>query len=158
MSSWSAPDFLDQLKTLLDARASLTSLTPEPKVLTYWPSASEPLTDSIILPTASDDTERVVMNPTSNPSDEIVAVDGVVWVFRPGAGEEAAKAARDRAQVLLNELADQLRTTPPAVVHSGRAWIADRDMDQRPSDSEGAPGRACVLEFTIRYRARTTTS
>jgi hypothetical protein len=157
MSGWSAPDFLDQLKILLDARTGLTGLTPTVKVFTYWPALEESVTDAIILASAEDTDEQTVMNPASKPRDEDVTVDGLIWVSRAGAGETIAQAARDRAQLILNEVDEQLRTIPPAVVLSRQAGIVSHRLDQRPSDSAGAAVRVCVLDFTIRYRARTTT-
>ncbi|MFP5330927.1 MAG: hypothetical protein ACLGHX_00975 [Acidimicrobiia bacterium] len=158
MSSWTAPEFMDELATAVAARSGITALTPKVRVLTYWPSADESITDALILYAAEDTAEHTVMNPSTKPQDEEVNVEGEIRVARAGAGSTVAKACRDRAMTILNELDAQLRTAPPAVGQQTlRARLAGRRMDQFPSESGNAPVRVCLVNFTISYRARTTT-
>lgn len=146
---------MDELATAVGARAGITALTPKVRVLTYWPSADESITDALIFYAAEDTANHDVMNPVTKPQREDVTIEGEIRVARSGAGETVAKACRDRAVTILTELDTQLRSTPPAVGNQTlNARLASRRMDQFPSES-GSPVRVCLVNFTVSYSART---
>ena len=155
MSDWTAPDFLDALETALNARAGITGLTPKVRVLTYYPSVDEPLTDAIII--------GFEVSGTSEPAavgkgryTDAVTLDCEIRVVRPGAGSTPAKAARNRMSDLLGEIDNELRTTLPQVGDQTiSAHIATQNMAQFPYHSGASAIRVCLIEFTIEYQART---
>lgn len=159
MSSWTAPEFMDELASAVGGRAGITALTPKVRVLTYWPSADESITDALIFYAAEDTASHDVINPATKPQREDVTIEGEIRVARAGAGGTVAKACRDRAVTILNELDDQLRDSKPAVGQQTlRAVLSSRRMDQFPSESNNAAVRVCLVNFTISYSARTTTN
>jgi len=157
--NWTAPDFVNQLVVALRARSAVVALADPPvRVLDYWPSPDEVITDAVIIGhEVSDTSESAALG--NRRRTESVDVDGEVRVVRPGGGPVIAKAARDRAAVLLGELDDQLRDDWPDVGdQTEMAELASRRMLQFPSTADsGTPVRVCVVEFTVRYRARTPT-
>lgn len=156
MSDWTAPDFLDKLETALNARTGITTLTPKVRVLTYYPSVDEPLTDAIIIGfEVSDTNEPAALGQVRYT--ETVDVDCEIRVVRPGAGSTPAKAARDRCKNLLGEIDNELRTTLPDVGDQTlSAHVASRNMAQFAYHSKSAAVRVCLIEFVIQYKARTS--
>lgn len=157
--SFTAPAFLDALKTALDANATLTALTsPSVRVTTYFPSADEALTDVVIL-------GHTVVSPMDPAAlgqkryKEDVTIQCEIRVIRAGAGETVAKAARDRAAAVLGAIHVQLKDSPPNVGDQTiSAKITDREMIQFPSESGGAPVRVCLVAFNVVYEARVSGS
>lgn len=98
---------ITDLHTLLEARAGLAGVT----VFRYAPSprALEGLREWIVLATRAPRTEDYPMlSPTIK--DENFSLHGVVYVEKPGAGDDVADEAQARAEVLLAEIAAQLIT------------------------------------------------
>ena len=156
MSDWTAPDFLDALETALNARVGITGLTPKVRVLTYYPSVDEPLTDAIIIGFEVSDTNDPAALGQGRYT-EVVDVQCEIRVVRPGAGTTVAKKARDRCMNLLGEIDNELRTTLPQVGDQTiSAHIATQNMAQFPYHSGTSAIRVCLIEFTIEYKARTS--
>ena len=157
MASWTAPAFLDALKSKLDASADLSALTsPTVDVLTHWPGIDLSATDQLILGATVDD-EQVPAAVGRNRHDQQVDVSCEVRVMRPGGGETVSKAARDRAAAIVGIVDAQLRTDPPDVADQTiEARITSRRMSQFPTTVGTVQARACVIEFTIGYTARTS--
>ncbi len=156
MADWTAPDFLDVLETALNARPGITSLSPKVRVLTYYPSVDEPLSDAIIIGyEASDANEPAALG--QGRYLETVDVLCEIRVVRPGAGSTVVKTARDRAKNLIGEIDNELRTTLPNVGdQTTAAHITSRDMGQYAYQAGAAAVRVCLIEFVIRYKARTS--
>ncbi len=156
MADWTAPDFLDVLEAALNVRAGITGLTPTVRVLTYYPSVDEPLTDAIIIGyEVSDANEPAALG--QGRYTETVDVECEIRVIRPGAGTTVAKAARDRVKNLLGEIDNELRTTLPNVGDQTiSAHITSRNLAQYAYQAGAAAVRVCLVEFTIQYKARTS--
>lgn len=158
-NEWTAFAFKRQLVEQVEAVLSVDP--PEVRLLTYFPSPDDLLTDTIIVGhTASDDKEQVTMAGTSSRHDETVNVECQVRVVRPGAGEKPAREAEDRAAKLLSVVDTQLRTSAPAVgSQTLSARVATRDAVLFASQaSDGTPLRVCLIDFVVTYRARTPSS
>ena len=155
MSDWTGPDFLDALETAISARSGITGLTPTVRVLSYFPSIDEPLSDTIILGhTVSDVNEPAAVG--QKRYEERVDVESEIRIVRSGAGSAPAKTARDRAKNLLGEIDNELRTTLPSVGQQTlSAHMTKRTMSQFPYKVGVTPVRVCLIEFTIQYKART---
>lgn len=154
----SPPEFLDLLKTQLEARADLLALTPLPTVYTAWPTIDYSITDAIILGYDA----RAPRDPESlgrNRLDEQVTLDSQVRVMRSGAGEAKAKICRDRAALIVAAVDNELRTNHPELAgaddHVLWARIGSYTMSQFPDPGgEGGAMRVAVIEFEAIYRAR----
>jgi len=157
VSDWTAPAFTTALTASLAARAGITDLTdPKVRVLDYWPSADEGITDAIIVGyQAEDSTEHVAIGNQSQ--DETVTVHCEIRVVRPGAGQTVATACRTRAAFLLGEVADELREAAPDVGdQTVFARTDNRDLVQFPSTAGATAVRVCLIEFDVVYKARTS--
>lgn len=155
---FTAPKFLDDLKVLLDADATLSTLTsPKYRSTTYWPSPAEAQTDVVSLGyRCTDDTEHASIG--QQRYDQVVRCESKIEIIRPGAGESVAAAARLRATTILDRIHINLRDNRPTVgLQTIEARIIERDMQQYPSEIGDAktPVRVCEIGFVIRYAART---
>lgn len=70
------------------------------------------------------------------------------WV---GGGEEATKAARDAAFVILDALITRIRQdrTLGGALHSGWAMLTGIRMEQTADPEEAGEGRTCSIKFAI---------
>jgi len=159
MSGWTVPEFLDGMKAKLEASTELAALdAPAVNVFTAEPSISVSSSDMIVLGfEASDDDEPAALG--NNTRDERQIISCYIQVMRPGAGEVVAKEARDRAADILHIVDEIVRTDPPAVGDTAYAMsIGRREFSQFPAEvgDSSTPVRACGVQFTINYRARTS--
>ena len=158
--SISVPEFLDVLKPQLEARADLLALEPVPTVVTAWPTIDFSITDTIILGFSG----RSAREPAAvgrNRIDEAPIVDSQVRIMRAGAGEVVVKAARDRAQTIVDLVDNELRTNHPELAGANDdvlwARIGTYEWAQFPAPAGGSPDvplRVFVLDFEIIYVAR----
>lgn len=156
MSSFTGPEFIDELVTALEGNSDLTALTsPVVNVFGYYPSVSEDSGDSLIIGhTVSDNNDPAAMG--QKRFKEAVTVACEIRIIRAGAGKVVAKAARDRAAAIMSVVHEQLTTGFPNVgdqTISARA--TNRELLQFPSESGTTPVRVALLAFDIEYEART---
>lgn len=161
-TDWTAFDFQTKLAAQVTTAITAAALDPpEPRVLTYFPSPDESLTDTVVIGhVVSDTKEQVTLAAENARHDEEVTLECVIRVMRHGAGEDTAKAARDRAVVLLAVVDDEVRSNKPKVGNQTlSANISSRTGAFFPwITQEGAGVREALIEFDITYRARTSTS
>lgn len=158
-NEWTAFAFKRQLVDQVGAVLNVDP--PTVRLVTYFPSPDEPLTDTIIIGhTASDDKEQVTMAGDVSRHDETVDLECQVRVVRTGSGEEPAREAEDRAALLLSIVDTQLRTDAPSVgSQTVNARVATRDAVLFASQSsDGVPLRVCLIDFVVTYKARTPSS
>lgn len=157
MALWTFAELVDDLQAAVAARPGITGLTPLPQVRVSIPAADEPWADLIVLGVDASDTKEPVAIGTDR-HDEEVSVTCYTQAIRYGSGETEAKAARDRANLLLSEVDDEIRTNPPTVGDQQlRMKVTERDYKALPwEDSNGATLRLAQISFTIDYRARTS--
>lgn len=159
-ANWTAFPYKRALATKVAALEDVTSLTPKPRVLTYFPSPDEPLTDSIIIGHTSSDGGTRRAHAGGPRFDEQVDVECQIRVVRPGAGQEAADQAEDRAEALLALLDAVIRNKDTAPKVGDQSWAGK--LANRSSDlfaylaGEGSPVMVCLIDFTIQYNARTS--
>lgn len=163
-TAWTAYPFKRALATAVAARSGITSLTPALVIRTDFPSLDEPITDSIVIGyRLEDQVERPTLtsDAAGPPLDEEVEVFCQVRTARPGAGETVAQLAEDRARVIIAEIDDELRGMSLSALSStvgGQVfWARIRErssilLDRRSGDT---PMKVCLVQFRIRYRART---
>lgn len=136
--------FLDTLADRLRDREALTNVA----VLTSIMGDDTP-NESIVFISGDSDQEWA---PFGNRTrDEEFSLLGAVWIQSPGAGEEAAKEARDRAFLLLGEVEDQLREDPKV---GGTALLGAAFTGVRLDQGIAPNGRWVLLEFDIRAKTR----
>jgi hypothetical protein len=81
---------------------------------------------------------------------EAYAVDGFIWISKPGAGETAIAAARDRAYAILEAVHDYVaglvgKTETQAALGVDHVKVTGHSLEQFASDAE----RHVFLRFTI---------
>lgn len=157
-TNWTAFPFKRALATQVAARAGITGLEPDVRVLTYFPSEDEPLTDSIIIGHTSTDAGSDRAHVGGPRHDETVDVECQIRVVRPGAGDTPAQEAEDRAEALLAELDSEVRSNLPDV--GDQSWAGK--LANRESSlfgylaGDGNPVMVCLIDFTVQYKARTS--
>jgi hypothetical protein len=128
-----------------------------PQIVTFLPDPKW-MADAIILGFGlTDDKEKVSLG--GHTHDETVDVVCQIRVARDGGGETVAQEAEDRAQLILAEIDAELREDPIAVSGAQiiNPGIVFRESLLFPAQSQdGVAVMRCVIEFTIRYRAKTT--
>ena len=153
-AEWTAFDFKRQLAALVEAAVPSST-----RVITYFPSPEEPITETVIVGhSINDDLEAVALG--NKRFDEAVNLECQIRVARPGAGQTPADEAEDAAAALLAVLDSALRTDPPTVGNQTlRASVASRDAALFAFQaSDGVPLRVCLVDFVVSYRARTSKS
>jgi len=85
-------------------------------------------------------------------------VEGRIWVVKPGAGEAAIKATRDRALAIFEQVVDELATDNTSTAATVTALAVD---DARVTGWELTQvvidgGRDCRLAFTVSVKAKFT--
>lgn len=146
----SIPAFLDNLKTLLDARAGLIG-PPLVTVATGDLGTETPREAIILYGTPTAEREEVGMRgPAGFSYDHNVTVAGVIWIVKPGQGEPVIKQARDRAFDLLDEIDAALAADPKVGGACYFAAVTGDVLEQGANDE----GRWCQLNLLITYRAR----
>jgi hypothetical protein len=152
-AEWTAFEFKRTLRAQVAARTGITGLTPTPRVVSYFPSTDESMTDLIIIGyTAVDSEDNERAHAGGQRFDEQVDIVSQIRVVRSGAGQDTADTAETRAEALLAQVDEEVRTNLPTV--GDQAWagkIIEREGSLFALQSE----LVCVLEFVIQYRART---
>lgn len=82
--------------------------------------------------------------------EESYTVEMGCLVIRPGADEDAIRAARDRAYELFHEVADAVRTNPTLGTRAYVSQMTTANLIQGWSDL----GRWCELHWSIRAQGR----
>lgn len=156
-------DFLTNLKVNLDARlAALAIALPDPTladvVVSTGPLRIDEALETIEFGDADIDSAWSALG--NRPREETGTVQGLVWIVVPGAGEETIAAARDRAILLMDVIARELR-------ENFGQWRTSQQDDSAVRKaalktialSQGAieSGRICRIIFTIDYDARLPT-
>lgn len=153
---------LDHLKINLEARlAALAVSEPDPTLadvevhtaITRFDESGE----AIEFGTADTDGEADWINIGNQRREEKGRIGGLIWIVKPGSGEEVIKEARDRAVLLLNIVATELRANPGQ-------WLTSQSVDSavrvaaiarlRPVQAPTNDGRHMGIEFTIEYEQR----
>ncbi len=157
-------ELLDHLKVNLDLRlAALAASLPDPTLLevvvSTGPLRADEAFESIEFVGAASDQDWSAMG--NKPREERGSLtDCLIWVVKPGAGEAVIKAARDRAILLLNLVAAELRANVGQWLTSQQADSAVRTAAIGAiTFSQGAlqTGRVARFVFTIDYTVRLPT-
>lgn len=130
-------DALDNFAAALALRSGLSGVQ-----IATGPLGGESARESIQFFTGRDNQDHVT---TGRRRESTFSLDGAVWVLKPGKNETVIKAARDRAQALLAEIEDELRTDPSIGGTVRESGITDYDLDQGVNPD----GHWCQLDFTI---------
>ena len=154
---WTAHPFKRALASAVAARAAIIALTPTVKVITYFPGADEPFADTIIVGYDLRDTvEKVTLGGQTHEEDVDVLCE--IRVIRPGGGQTVATAVEDRAALILAEVDKEIRTGSLAVAG---AQLINPGITARESilsswqGQDGVMAKLCLIDFTVRYRAKT---
>lgn len=169
MADWTAPAFIDALKTAVAARADIQAMTsPKVTVLDYDPGIDVDTGDLLVIGYRITDSNE----PATFRDDymETVDVQCYLRVMRLEAASNdgtAAKSARDRAADILGAVDNTLRTNdytdPGSVLSVGDqtiiAWVSGREQTTLPYfDGNGSPIQMVENKFTVRYEAHTSAS
>lgn len=148
MSSSTAAAFVADLKTKLEARAGLSGVT------VHLVSPSETITrDAIVLVAGPVNSTQEYVTAGRASRDDANTIPGELAGYKAGPNTATTmQAAWDRAAVLADEIASQLRDDPPQVgVQTLNARVAQIAYTPAPSDSGGW---VCVCRFQIEFTAR----
>lgn len=126
--------FLDELKTVLEARPNLTGVT----VYTVPVNQDSEPQEGIQIDRVTGGHSFLAMSPTYRDDIEIA---GRVWAQAPDTSGENGVASRNRAITLLDEVATELQDM------TTHAWLESYDWQSFVTDP---PGYRSVIEFTIR--------
>jgi hypothetical protein len=155
---WTIAEFCDELVTAVSALPTITALTPLPEVRTSLPSLEEGIADYIVFGVDASDQEKGTVALGFHGHDEEVLLGCVVGVIRSGGGETEAKAARDRALLIVSIIDEFLREVGVNVgTQTKRQVLANRDYEAFPTsigDSDTTV-RVARVRFDIDYLART---
>ena len=105
---------------------------------------------------ATDAKEPVALGAQRHDEDNVVGC--LISVIRYGSGDTEAKAARDRANFLMAEVDDEIRTNSPKVGDQTlNMRVTNREYESFPTkDQENAPVRVARILFDVVYKARTS--
>jgi hypothetical protein len=158
MAASTFPLFMDALAAQLILRAGLSGVA----VFTA-PVAPENAGEEAIVLAPETSIEQTVAAMSSTDIEEVYDVKGLILVYHaqaPGATlvgtiNAGAKAARDRAFAIFEEVVDQLTTdaTVSGTVRDARTTTVTVQQGLAP---EGQLGRVCQIEFVIQAEAHTT--
>jgi len=154
--SWTGPAYVAALVLLLRANSTLAALTPKLIIVGYEPGVDDATTDLLAIGMRVADTQVYAVSGPPMASDEEVTIECRIQVSRPGAGSVPADAAAVQAQLILDEIHQQVRDASPAIgVQTVNDKVAERDYRPFPaSASDGTPMRVCQVDFKIQYKAR----
>jgi len=155
---WTAYPFKRALRSAVAARAGITGLTnPTVQTFTYLPGPWEPLVDAIVFGFNIEDTKELI-TVGGQTHDEFVDIRSQVRTVRPGGGQTQAEAAEDRARAILAEIDDELRTNNITVAGAQiiNPHIAQRESGLFSIRMGEVAAKTCVVEFVVRYRAKTS--
>jgi hypothetical protein len=141
MSTSSIPTVLDELRTKLMAVTALAGVT-----VSTAPLGTEDPPEAIVFSDVSLSEELLAMGTTRR---ETYTIDGMVYIQKPGAGEMAIKAARDRAFAILAEVETYLTDNPTI-----NSKCLDSDLKSVKLTQAVAPNiRIAFIEFGIKVDA-----
>lgn len=139
---WTAGPVLDQLKTLLEARAGLAGVQVATAAM-----GDETNPEAIVFFGATG-TQTWGQFDTNDPKQDDYTIEGAIWINKPGAGETTAKAARDRASAIFAELEAQLVTD-----HEVNDLVLIGELTTtRLEQGVNERGRWCQIGFDIRVQ------
>lgn len=157
MIKWTFAEFVDDLKTLLEANTDITGLTnPVVRIRRSIPSAVENVADYIALGVdATDVKEQAFLG--GNTHNEENQIGCIVQAVRYGSGDSEAVAARDRVVTLVAEIDETLRTNAPKVGDQTiKMKVANRDYVSFPGKVQASNVRVARILFDVQYEARTS--
>jgi hypothetical protein len=153
---------LDNLKTALDADGTLTALTPAVSTFTCWVSPEQSVTDCIMIYAVRGTQINATFQQSAPKQDDEFTVEGEIRLIRtlnPGQSSETVnKAARDRAQTIIDRLIYQTTQRPAAGVQILRSRVASLELDQFPGMVGNTTARIVLVSFTLAVTARTALS
>jgi hypothetical protein len=88
--------------------------------------------------------------------EETPTLTGYVLAKKPGTGDDAEDAARNRAYELFGFIETALRTDPTAggvVAGPGMAEVTEGDLEEGPGDEEGSGTCKAQVRFLIRWQS-----
>ena len=146
MGTSTIPAVLDELKTALELRAGLVGVTVfSAHMGDEVTRAPEAIVLGLDVPF-----EQNFASLGAQSRDEEYTIEGVVLTTQPGAGEDAAKAARDRAFYIVAEIEDQLRADAKLGERALWAGFGTGRFQQGTGDRT----RIAAIEFGIKVKAR----
>lgn len=155
MGTWTAPAFLDQMKARLDVRFAADEDFTE--VSTWTAPVDVDLSqENVVFHRVIGDQEWAQIG--AQRKKDIYTVEAVIVVFRMGAGEAIAKAARDRAKAILSKVEDDLIDligSPSAVATAiGATQIRKVSLAGVSLNQGGADGsRFAEVPFNVQLEA-----
>ena len=113
--------------------------------------------------------EQLTLGDVAAPASDRVDLSGrkaetptcTCWVqvTRPGSGEDAVDACRDRAYALRDLAAAALAADPTAagtIGPPGFATVDSSDLSEEPVDDDGTAARRATIRFTVTWTSHVT--
>ena len=155
---WTFAAVCDALVTAVSALPALTALDPLPQVRVSIPSFEEGVSECLVFGYAAEDQSKELVAMGAHGHQETVTVSAFAEVIRSGGGDTEAKAARDRAILLVSIVDTYLRLNDIQVgTETLRMQVGIRDFVGFPHQA-GEPAttvRVARVPFDIDYTART---
>lgn len=147
------PAFLDALRAALVARTAMANVN----VFSGDVDPEAAGAEFVILAAEDASPEFNRITAPKRQTFEEYDVPCFLWIAKPGAGESAIKAARDRAFVLLEDVTDYLDgLTGSATMAAALGVRTAKVSGYRMVQSTGESLRHCQLHFTIHVTAEFT--
>ncbi len=147
------PGALDALRTALAALDGLAGVN----VYTAPVEAEALGKECVVLCTEATTSEYEYPTAGMLQAFERYDVDGFIWTSKPGGGETAIKAARDRAYAILEAVHDYLASLTTTAATISALTVDDARITSATLEQFAADGaRQVFLKFRIVLRARFT--
>lgn len=156
------PDLLDHLKVNLEARlAALAVSEPDPTLAEVAIHTAiirmDEAGEAIEFGNEDTDSDAEWATYGNQRREEDGRLGGLIWIVTPGSGDETIKVSRDRAFLLFNILATELRANPGQWLTSQMADSAVRVamiVRYRFLQAPTKDGWLAQIQFTLEYNQR----
>lgn len=140
MGTWKGPDFIDALKTRLEARPGLAGVQ-----INSAPMGVNTAAEAITVHDLEGEQTWAALG--RERKRDSFTLNCTTWIHKPGADEADAKACRDRAEALLAEVEADLKDFPETVNGSQITALnlANVSLDQ----GANTDGRWAQVTFSI---------
>lgn len=155
MRTWIMPEYLTAMRDKLKLRPGLQGVMIYSSPMNHEDIEQETI---VFIDVDSLEDYAVIGSSQAKTRNDTFIVNGVIWVQVPGAGEDIAVEARNRAAVLLGELETEIRADPSFGLNVAgtqkviSARVARKELRQGISPSDHY--RVGLIEFDIEVKTR----
>lgn len=150
---WTAPAFLDSLKTALEADTALMGYTPKPRIFTHQPRSEADRSDMIVFPFVRGSQEFAAIGQGSR-DDSYTLADATIEIVRPlrqGVPDETvAVETRNVADLFLRRvIAVCLDRPATSLGQTLRCAVSRVDLLQGVAEAGPSPVMVALISFDV---------